>query len=51
MSVDFAKETTPNDVVTVVATRPLTRNEEWTIMKPGEMIVFRDGLTVGAGRR
>jgi glutamine amidotransferase len=43
MTVDFAKETTPNDVVSVVATRPLTTNEEWTIMKPGELAVFQGG--------
>ena len=46
MSVDFAKETTPDDVVTVVATRPLTRDENWTVMKSGEMVVFRGGNRV-----
>ncbi len=47
MTVDFEKETTPNDVVTVIATRPLTRDEPWSVMKGGEMAVFRDGLKVG----
>ncbi|PWC54583.1 class II glutamine amidotransferase [Azospirillum sp. TSO22-1] len=47
MTVDFEKETTPNDVVTVIATRPLTRDEAWTVMRPGEMVVFRDGMRVG----
>ncbi len=46
MTVDFQKETTPNDIVTVVATRPLTDNEEWTIMGPGELTVFKNGLPV-----
>lgn len=46
MIVDFAEETTPNDVVTVIATRPLTDNETWTIMKPGDATVFEDGLVV-----
>ena len=46
MSVDFAKETTPDDVVTVVATRPLTRDENWNVMKAGEMVVFRGGIPV-----
>ncbi len=41
--VDFAEETTPNDVVTVIATRPLTDNETWNIMQPGEFAVFEDG--------
>ncbi|HYD64377.1 class II glutamine amidotransferase [Azospirillum sp.] len=47
MTVDFEKETTPDDVVTVIATRPLTRDEEWTVMDKGTMAVFRDGLKVG----
>lgn len=42
-AVDFAAETTPDDVVTVVATRPLTTNESWVIMQPGELAVFVDG--------
>jgi glutamine amidotransferase len=46
MSVDFSKETTPNDIVTVIATRPLTRDEAWTVMQPGQMAVFRSGLLV-----
>jgi glutamine amidotransferase len=46
LSVDFAQETTPNDIVTVIATRPLTRNETWTVMEPGTMTVFREGLVV-----
>jgi len=47
MTVDFAKETTPNDIVTVVATRPLTSNEAWTVMDHGTMAVFRGGRKVG----
>ena len=43
MSVDFSRETTPDDVVTVVATQPLTANEDWECMKKGEFQVFRDG--------
>ncbi len=48
MVVDFSQETTPNDIVTVVATRPLTHDETWTVMKPGELTVFHDGLPVFA---
>ena len=44
MIVDFAQETTPRDIVTVIATKPLTDNETWTLMKPGEFVVFRDGI-------
>lgn len=47
MTVDFAQETTPDDVVTVIATRPLTRNETWTVMEAGSMVAFRNGERVG----
>jgi predicted glutamine amidotransferase len=43
LAVDFSTVTTPNDRVAVIATAPLTRDEEWTIGKPGEMWVFRRG--------
>lgn len=43
MVVDFQKETTPDDVVTVIATRPLTDNEQWNRMGQGELVVFEDG--------
>jgi len=41
--VDFERETSPNDVVTVIATYPLTTNEVWNKMKSNECIVFREG--------
>lgn len=43
LEVDFSTVTTPRDRVAVVATAPLTRDEEWTVGKPGEMWVFRKG--------
>jgi len=52
MTVDFQQETTPDDVVTVVATRPLTANESWTVMAPGSLTIFSAGEPVvafGAG--
>ena len=47
MTVDFAKETTPKDIVTVIATKPLTDHEPWTVMERGSLTVFRDGLPLG----
>lgn len=44
VTVDFYEETTPNDIVTVIATVPLTDNEEWTPIQVGELISFQDGL-------
>lgn len=43
MAVNFSDETTPNDIVTVIATAPLTDNEEWNAMQPGELLVFQRG--------
>ena len=40
LRVDFAEVTTPKDRVAVIATTPLTRDETWTIGKPGEMWTF-----------
>lgn len=47
MAVDFCQETGSNDVVTVVATRPLTGNEKWQLMAPGTLAIFRAGEQVG----
>lgn len=43
VTVNFREETTPNDVVTVIATQPLTNDETWHRMKPGEYAVFQKG--------
>jgi predicted glutamine amidotransferase len=41
--VDFNELTTPDDRVAVIATTPLTDNEVWTQIQPGELLTFRDG--------
>jgi len=43
VSVDFAKHTTPNDRVAIVATMPLTKDETWIAGDPGALWVFRQG--------
>ncbi|RBL65944.1 class II glutamine amidotransferase, partial [Pseudomonas sp. MWU13-2625] len=43
VSLDFAAVTTPRDQVAMIATQPLTDNEHWTALSPGELILFRDG--------
>jgi predicted glutamine amidotransferase len=47
LTVDFSRETTPNDVATVVATGPLTRDECWTAVAKRSSIAFRDGTLIG----
>lgn len=43
LSIDFAKYTTPEDRVAVIATQPLTDDEVWTAFEPGELIMFQCG--------
>jgi predicted glutamine amidotransferase len=43
VTVDFSTVTTPNDRVCIIATIPLTDNENWTAMAPGEFMQFQDG--------
>lgn len=43
LSVDFNDVTSPEDQVAVIATVPLTDNEAWTPLAPGELLMFRGG--------
>lgn len=43
VSVDFSKVTTPSDRVAVIVTEPLTGNESWTRLEPGQLLMFEDG--------
>lgn len=49
LTVDFQAETSPNDVVTVLATAPLTSNEAWTLMRSGEWRLWRRGECIADG--
>jgi predicted glutamine amidotransferase len=46
VTVDFDALTTPDDRVAVIATTPLTDNETWTRMQPGELVAFERGALV-----
>ncbi len=50
LSVDFQAQTTPNDVVTLLATEALTSNERWTQYQPGEWMLWRGGECIAHGR-
>lgn len=43
VSVDFKEETTPQDRVAILSTEPLTADEVWTAMAPGELLAWRGG--------
>lgn len=46
LRVDFSEVTTPRDVVTVIATRPLTADEAWTPISRGSLVVFDAGVPI-----
>ncbi|WP_339487920.1 class II glutamine amidotransferase [Pseudomonas sp. EL_65y_Pfl2_R95] len=50
VQVDFQSETTPNDIVTVLATAPLTNNENWNLYQPGEWRLWRAGECIAQGQ-
>jgi predicted glutamine amidotransferase len=43
VSVNFAELTQPDDRVAIIAIQPLTVNEPWVAMHPGQLLRFRDG--------
>lgn len=47
VTVDFSDLTTPNDRVAVIATTPLTDNEQWQAMVPGTFWWFNQGAVAG----
>lgn len=49
VTVDFHAETTPNDIVTVIATEPLTNNEFWGIDAPGDWRLWQHGEILAEG--
>ena len=46
VEIDFGKVTTENDRVAVIATYPLTENEDWITMERGSLLQFFEGEIV-----
>jgi predicted glutamine amidotransferase len=44
LEVDFNDVSGKNDVISIIATQPLTHNEVWHKAEKGDFLVFRDGL-------
>lgn len=44
MIVDFSELATGSDRIAIIVTTPLTDNEVWRPIPPGEILVFQDGL-------
>mmetsp|Transcript_20881 Transcript_20881/g.31139 ORF Transcript_20881/g.31139 Transcript_20881/m.31139 type:complete len:147 (+) Transcript_20881:1199-1639(+) len=45
---DFSKVNTPLDSVAIIATKPLTKDEDWIEMKKGELLLFDKGQPCSA---
>ena len=50
VTVDFAGVTTPNDVVSIIATEPLTTDEDWHIYQKGEWKLWQLGEVIAQGQ-
>ena len=50
VTVDFHAVTTPKDVVSVIATEPLTCDEQWDHYQPGEWRLWADGEVAASGQ-
>lgn len=48
VTVDFSAVTTPNDVVSIIATEPLTHDEQWDIYQSGEWKLWHLGEVVAS---
>ncbi|HEY9281720.1 MAG TPA: class II glutamine amidotransferase [Eoetvoesiella sp.] len=46
MTVDFSQTNRQGDCVSVIATKPLTDNETWTRLEPGQLVMFEKGLAI-----
>ncbi|MBL4748586.1 MAG: class II glutamine amidotransferase [Magnetovibrio sp.] len=44
LAIDFCEETNTTDVVTVIATTPLTNNEAWMALAHNRLYTFQDGV-------
>ena len=51
VSVDLADLNGPEDRLAIVVTEPLTTNEDWVAMAPGELQVFVDGVIASGSCR
>lgn len=50
VSIDFSEVTSDHDRVAVIATTPLTDNEDWTTLQPGTLALFEQGSLVSTSQ-
>ncbi|HEU0197747.1 MAG TPA: class II glutamine amidotransferase [Nevskiaceae bacterium] len=49
VKIDFAAVTTPHDIVSLIATEPLTSDERWEAYRPGEWKLWQGGEVITRG--
>lgn len=49
VKIDFSAETTCHDVVSIIATQPLTTDEAWDVYQPGEWRLWQEGEVLAKG--
>lgn len=50
VSIDFSEVTSAADRVAIIATAPLTDNEQWTALEPGTLALFEHGSLAATSR-
>lgn len=50
VQVDFSAVTTPKDVVSIIATEPLTSDEQWDIYYPGQWKMWQQGEVIACAK-
>ncbi|MEB3352068.1 MAG: class II glutamine amidotransferase [Cyanobacteriota bacterium] len=51
LRMDFTRTSAPDDVVTLLSTEPLTRDEHWLALEPGEALLLRHGQILHSRQR
>jgi glutamine amidotransferase len=51
ISIDFKQVTTKKDVVTIIATQPLTKYEKWNKFSKDTFMIFKDGNVVYSSKK
>lgn len=49
VTIDFSSETTSKDVVSIIATQPLTTDESWDVYQPGQWRLWHSGEVLAQG--
>ena len=51
LSIDFKEVTTKTDIVTIIATQPLTKYEKWNKISKNTFLIFKDGNIIHSSEK